>query len=126
MTERQKAEGKIEISPQAIAHVAREAALQSYGVVGLSSKNLLGEIANRLGREHDCQGAVVHVKGGQIIVDLYVIVQYGTRISEVAQGLMNRVKYALEKTLGVPVAQINVHVQGLRVNDEPGEGGTQA
>jgi len=55
------------------------------------------------------------VRDGEIIVDLYVIVQYGTRISEVAHGVMHGVQYALEQALGVPVAEVNVHVQGLRM-----------
>jgi uncharacterized alkaline shock family protein YloU len=48
-------------------------------------------------------------------VDLYVIIQYGTRISEVAHGVMHGVRYALEQALGIPVAEVNVHVQGLRM-----------
>jgi uncharacterized alkaline shock family protein YloU len=46
-----------------------------------------------------------------------VIVQYGTRISEVAHGVQNSVRYALEQALGIPVAEVNVHVQGLRVQN---------
>jgi uncharacterized alkaline shock family protein YloU len=52
------------------------------------------------------------------VVDLYVIVQYGTRISEVANGVMSNVKYALEQALGMPIAAVNVHVQGLRVPND--------
>ncbi len=44
-----------------------------------------------------------------------MIIQYGTRISEVAHGVMNNVKYSLEQVLGIPVAEVNVHVQGLRM-----------
>jgi Uncharacterized protein conserved in bacteria len=116
----QNGHGGIRISPAAIAHVARDAALQSYGVVGLTSRNMFDYLASQVRSSH-LQGVRVHLKGEQIIVDLYVIVQYGTRISEVAQGVMNQVKYALERTLGVPVTQINVHVQGLRVNHESHE-----
>ena len=46
-----------------------------------------------------------------------VIVEYGTRISSVASSVMNIVKFAVEKAVGVPVAQVNVHVQGLRISD---------
>ena len=50
------------------------------------------------------RGVEVQVHDGQVVVDLYVIIQYGTRISEVAHGVMNSVKYALEQALGIPVA----------------------
>ncbi len=53
---------------------------------------------------------------GQILIDLYVVVEYGTRISEVAQGIKNRVKFAVEHATGLTVAEVNVHVQGLRVS----------
>ena len=124
MFKRTYSDGKVHISPQAVARVAREAALQSYGVVGMADKNRAHAWARRLGVESsDAQGVRVRVRDGRLIVDLYVIVQYGTRISEVAQGVMSQVKYALEQTLGIPVAEINVHVQGLRLNHEPEESG---
>lgn len=104
--------GKIEISPTAIASLANHAVLKSYGVVGMSSRNL----AQLLSRDSK-RGVRVKIKDGEIIIDLYVIVEYGTRISEVAQNIMENVKFASEKALGVPVAQVNVHVQGLRVSE---------
>ncbi len=117
--------GGVHISPTAIARVARDAALQSYGVVGLVDPNIWTVIRHAL-THSDTPGVRVRVRQGRIIVDLYVVVQYGTRISEVAQGVMNRVKYALEQMVGVPIAEINVHVQDVRVNHETGSGGGQA
>ncbi len=114
MTEERKT-GRIEISPQAIATLAGEAVLRCYGVVGMANKNLIDGIADLLQPDRWGRGVDVRVRDGEIIVDLYVIVQYGTRISEVAHGVMHGVQYALEQALGVPVAEVNVHVQGLRM-----------
>jgi uncharacterized alkaline shock family protein YloU len=116
MTEESNA-GRIEISPQAIATLAGEAVLRCYGVVGMANKNLIDGIADLLQPDRWGRGVDVRVRDGEIIVDLYVIVQYGTRISEVAHGVMHGVQYALEQALGVPVAEVNVHVQGLRMLD---------
>lgn len=110
-----KKQGRIEISPQAIATIASEATLRCYGVVGMASKNLIGGIADLLAPERAGRGVEVQVRDGDVVVDLYVIIQYGTRISEVAHGVMHGVKYALEQALGLPVAEVNVHVQGLRM-----------
>lgn len=110
-----KKQGRIEISPQAIATIAGDAVLRCYGVVGVASKNIFGEIADRFQPERWSRGVDVQVRDGQILVDLYVVIQYGTRISEVAHGAMHGVKYALEQALGIPVAEVNVHVQGLRM-----------
>ncbi len=107
--------GRIEISPHAIATIAGEATLRSYGVVGMASKNLIGGIADLLQPDRWGRGVDVQVRDGQVVVDLYVVIQYGTRISEVAHGVMHGVRYALEQALGIPVAEVNVHVQGLRM-----------
>lgn len=114
---RKSAGGEIRISPVAVARVARDAALQSYGVVGLVEPNLWVALRDMVLRS-DTPGVRVRVRRGSVVVDLFVVVQYGTRISEVAQGVMNRVKYALEQMVGVPIAEINVHVQDVRVNFE--------
>ncbi len=107
--------GKIEISPTAIATLAAQAVLQSYGVVGMAPKNLADELMTALG-DAAHRGVEVRVDGDRIQIDLYVIVEYGTRISSVARSIMNVVRYTVERALGVPVAQVNVHVQGLRVS----------
>ncbi len=117
MTEDNK-QGRIEISPHAIATIAGDAVLRCYGVVGVASKNLAGGLADLLQPDRWGRGVEVRVRDGQVSVDLYVIIQYGTRISEVAHGVMNNVSYSLEQALGIPVAEVNVHVQGLRVPND--------
>jgi uncharacterized alkaline shock family protein YloU len=54
---------------------------------------------------------------GRIIIDVYVIIEYGTRIAAVARSVMNVVKFSVERALGLPVAEVNVHVEGLRVSN---------
>lgn len=109
--------GQVEISPNAIATLAAHAVLQSYGVVGMAAKDLTDELTTVLG-DAAHRGVQVRVENGRIQIDLYVIIEYGTRISSVAHSIMNVVKYTVERALGVPVAQVNVHVHGLRVSSE--------
>lgn len=109
--------GRIEISPHAIASLAGQAVLECYGVVGMANKNLRDGFAEILPGSHYRRGIDVKVIDHQIYVDLYVVIQYGTRISEVAHGIMNRVKFAVEKAIGIPVAQVSVHVQGLHTEE---------
>ena len=108
--------GKIEVSPRAIASLAAQAVLESYGVVGMANRNLRDGVSGILPGNHSHRGIDVKFVDNQIAIDLYVIIQHGTRISEVAHGIMNRVKFTVEKTIGTQVAQVNVHVQGLRVD----------
>ncbi len=109
--------GKIRISPLAIAAIASQSVLECYGIVGMASKSRIGELTEALHRDHSRRGVEVQIEGDRITVNLYVIVEYGTRISEVARAAMSRVKFNLEKILGIPIAEVNVHVQGLRVSN---------
>jgi uncharacterized alkaline shock family protein YloU len=59
----------------------------------------------------------VEVFAGQIMIDVYVIVEYGTRIASVAASVANTVRYQVERALGMPVVAVNVHVQDLRISD---------
>lgn len=108
--------GRISISPAAIATIASQATIQSYGVVGMAPKNFVDGLANALARDPR-HGVEVKAVEDHIIIDLYIVVEYGTRISSVATSVANTVKYQAERTIGMPVAAVNVHVQDLRVSD---------
>jgi len=108
--------GRITISPKAIATIACQAALRSYGVVGMASKSLVDGIARAFARDPR-HGVEVRTIDGQIIIDLYIIVEYGTRVSSVADSVANTVHYQLERSLGAPVGGVNVHVQDLHISN---------
>ena len=108
--------GSITVSPKAIATIAYHAALESYGVVGLAHKNLVNGLAQALVKDPS-HGIEVHYDGTNINIDIYIIVEYGTRIKSVANSVANTIRYHVEKTLGMPVRQISVHVRGLRVSE---------
>ena len=107
--------GSIQVSPQAIATIAYQAAMCSYGVVGLASKNIVDGLAQALTKD-PTHGVDVHYDGQRVDIDIYIIIEYGTRIKSVANSVANTVRYNVEKALGLPINEINVHVQGLRVS----------
>jgi len=108
--------GGIHISPNAVASIAYHATLESYGVVGLAPKNLAEGLAITITRE-PARGVSVHYNGEDIDIDIYVIVEYGTRITTVADSVASTVRYHVETALGMPVHEVNVHVAGLRVSN---------
>lgn len=116
MTETKKILGKISISYHAIATIAFQSALESYGVVGLANENIAHGIS-RFFSKTPTSGVIVHFDGDIIDIDMYVIIEYGTRISSVARSVANNVKFSVEKMIGLPVNEVNVHVRGLRVSD---------
>jgi uncharacterized alkaline shock family protein YloU len=108
--------GSVRVTPKAIATIAYHAARESYGVVGLASKNVMDGLAQVLVKD-PTHGVEIHYNGEEIKIDVYVIIEYGTRIKSVAASVANTVRYKVEKTLGMPVSEVNVHVRGLRISD---------
>src|SRR5512141_3231793 len=108
--------GGIHISPQAVAAITYHATLRSYGVVGLAPKNLAEGLSVTITHE-PAKGISVRYDGENIDIDIYVIIEYGTRINSVADSVANTVRYHVEKALGMPIHEINIHVAGLRVSD---------
>jgi uncharacterized alkaline shock family protein YloU len=108
--------GRIEVSPLAVASLASQAVLGCYGVVGMASKDLASGIVEILQPASHRRGVDIQIGDDQIAIDLYVVMEYGTRIATVAQNIQSVVKYSVEKALSVPVAAVNVHVQDLRIS----------
>ncbi|GAA0861102.1 Asp23/Gls24 family envelope stress response protein [Paraclostridium tenue] len=106
--------GTIEIDKQVIAQIAYKSAMESYGLVGLAHKSK--GIVELLKGENATKGvSVQELEDGTIAIELYVIMQYGTNISTVANNIIDKVKYTLEKMTAIKVSRIDVNVQGIRV-----------
>jgi uncharacterized alkaline shock family protein YloU len=106
--------GRIEVFPSAVGAIAAHAALGCYGIAGMAARGLRDGVAELLHRGNVDRGVeVVEVEGG-LAIDIFVIVQYGIRISEVAHNLQQTVKFEVERSVNVPVAKVNVNVQGVR------------
>jgi uncharacterized alkaline shock family protein YloU len=111
--------GQIDVAVEVIQTLAGGAAMECYGLVGMSSqKQLQDGLAEMLRRDNLKKGVVVREDDEGIHIDLYTIVTYGIKISEVAHNVQNKVKYTLEQTLGLQVATVNVFIQGVRVSNE--------
>lgn len=111
--------GQIDISNSTVASIVGGAASDIYGIVGMASKNQLRDGMNTiLKREDFSRGVVIHQEENKLAVDVYIIVGYGIKISEVAKNLKEKVKYNLETMLGTPAGTVNVYVQGIKVLDD--------
>ncbi|WP_047151600.1 Asp23/Gls24 family envelope stress response protein [Aneurinibacillus tyrosinisolvens] len=107
--------GTIEVEEQVVATLAGAVAMECYGLIGMSSRRTMKDgIADILRRENLSRGVEVRKQDGMVLIDLYIIVSYGTKISEVAHIVQERVKYALDQQLGLAVDRVNIYVQGVR------------
>jgi uncharacterized alkaline shock family protein YloU len=110
-------QGKIEVSARAIATVAGRAVADSYGVVGIAARRARFGGVEILTPEHYSRGVDVRFEKDYVRIDLYVVLEHGLRITTIAHNIMANVKFAVERTLGLRVVQVNVNVQGLRVSE---------
>jgi uncharacterized alkaline shock family protein YloU len=107
--------GSIHIAPKAIATIAYHATMESYGVVGLAPRNLAEGLTSTITHE-PAKGVSVRYDGEKLDIDIYVIIEFGTRVASVANSVANTVRYQVEKSIGLTVSSVNVHVQGLRIS----------
>lgn len=108
--------GQIDISTDVIATIAGGAAVDCYGIVGMASKNQLKDgLTDILRKENFTRGVIVRKGEDEVHIDMYIIVSYGTKISEVAHNVQTKVKYTLDQTVGLAVDSVNIYVQGVKV-----------
>lgn len=113
-------ENNIKIADDVVAVIAGVAVSEVPGVSSMAG-GFAGGITEVLsGKKNLAKGIKVEVGDKETKIDVNIIVEYGTRIPDVAFEIQNRVKKAVENMTGLKVLEVNVHVQGVntQVNDE--------
>jgi uncharacterized alkaline shock family protein YloU len=107
--------GYIDYGDDVLAAVAGNATMECYGVVGMASKRASDGFWELLKRENLSKGVKIIPEGDAISIDIFIIVEYGTKISVIANNIIQKVKYTLEALTGIVVSKVTVYVQGIRV-----------
>ena len=110
--------GEIIVEKEVIETIAGLAALDCYGLVGMVPKSIQEGIGSILRLDSIRKGVQVTAAEAGIVVDIFCIVGYGVKISEVAMNVMQKVTYALYQDAGIPVIAVNVNVRGIKVMQE--------
>jgi uncharacterized alkaline shock family protein YloU len=79
---------------------------------------LQGGIAEALGRKNLTKGVKVEVGEKEAAIDLYIIIEYGCRIPDVAWNIQEKVKKSVETMTGLQVVEVNIHVQGVNIEKD--------
>lgn len=119
MTERERrAElGELKIANEVVGIIAGLAATEVPGVAGMSG-GIAGGIAEMLGHRNLSKGVKVEVGEHECVVDLYLIIEYGYSIPEVAQQIQENVKKTIEVMTGLDVVEVNLNVLGVHFPQE--------
>ncbi len=107
--------GTITMSSDLIANIAGEAAVECYGLVGMAAKSASSGIVALLKRDQIGRGVDVHFENDALVIDLFVVIQFGTKISVVAENIIKTVKYSVENQTGIPVAKVHLNIESVRV-----------
>jgi uncharacterized alkaline shock family protein YloU len=112
--------GQIKIADEVVGVIAGLAATEVPGVAGMSG-GIAGGIAEMLGRKNLSKGVKVEVGEKEAAIDLYIIVEYGAKIPDVAWQIQENVKKAIETMTGLNVVEVNIHVQGVNMEKDEKE-----
>lgn len=105
----------IKISNDVVAVIAGVAVSEVRGVASMQGgfAGGIGEVLS--GKKNMAKGIRVEAEGDKVKVDVNIIVEYGTRIPDIAFEIQNRVKKSIENMTGLKVVEVNVHVQGVSI-----------
>lgn len=107
--------GIVKISDEVVGVIAGLATTEVKGIVGMSA-SLVGGITQILtGKKNLSKGVKVSVGENSAAIDLYVVVEYGVRIPDVAVEVQENVKKAVESMTGLNVSAVNIHVQNVMI-----------
>lgn len=109
--------GSVKITDEVVAIIAGIAATEVPGVAGMSG-GIAGGIAEMLGRKNLSKGVKVEVGEKEAAIDLFIIVEYGCRIPDIAWEIQEKVKKSVETMTGLDVIEVNIHVQGVNIEKE--------
>ena len=108
----------IKISNDVVAVIAGVAVSEVRGVASMQG-GFAGGITEVLsGKKNLAKGIKVEVENEKAKIDVNIIVEYGTRIPDVAFEIQNRVKKSVENMTGLKVTEVNVHVQGVSIETD--------
>ena len=116
--ESETAENTIKISDDVVSIIAGKAVSEVEGVSSMAG-GFAGGITEVLsGKKNFSKGIKVEVGEKETKIDVNIVVEYGTRIPDIAFEIQNRVKKAVENMTGLKVLEVNVHVQGVHTPDD--------
>ena len=107
----------IKIAEEVVAKIAGIAAAEVKGVFGMNG-GLVEGFSEIFGKKSFSKGVKVQVTEKDATIDLYIIVEYGCRIPDIAWEIQNRVKTSVENMTGLKVLEVNIHVQGVNLPKE--------
>jgi uncharacterized alkaline shock family protein YloU len=108
--------GNINYSEEVLAKIVGLSTMECYGVVGMVSRNAGDGLWQIMGVENLSKGVKIQLTDeNKLQIELFIMVEYGTKISVISNNIIQKVRYSVENYTGVNVSCITVNVQAVRV-----------
>lgn len=108
--------GEIKISPDVISTYVANTVMEIEGVYDLGSNFQAAISKNILGKETTNRGIkITETKDDGITIDIFIIVEFGTKIPEIAWNIQKKITETLNNTVQLPINEININVQGVHL-----------
>lgn len=107
--------GSIDIAHDYFVNLVGSTAENCFGVAAMSTADVKQNFIERiLNRKQIDKGIKIRLKNQKLVIDLHIIVTYGTNISAIVKSIMNKVQFTVEDRTGFEVSRVNVYVDGMR------------
>lgn len=107
--------GNVNYSEEVLAKIVGLSTMECYGVVGMVSKNATEGLWELMRIENLSKGVKLKFNEDKLLIELYVMVEYGTKVSVIANNIIQKVRYSVESFTGLKVSSVTVNVQAVRV-----------
>lgn len=107
--------GNVQYSEEVLAKIVGLSTMECYGVVGMVSKNATEGLWELMRIDNLTKGVKLKFNEDKLIIELFVMVEYGTKISVIANNIIQKVRYSVESFTGLNVSSVTVNVQAVRV-----------
>ena len=112
--------GQVQIADEVVAIIAGLAATEVAGVASMAG-NITNELVSKLGMKNLSKGVKVTVLEGVVTVDLNLNIEYGKNILETSKKVQEKVKSSIENMTGLEVADVNIHIASVDMENEKGK-----
>ncbi|WP_430785352.1 Asp23/Gls24 family envelope stress response protein [Virgibacillus flavescens] len=109
--------GTVEIAPEVIEIITGISASEVKGISSMRG-NFASGVVERFGKKSHSKGVKVDLTESGILIDLYVVLDFGVSIPQVAQKLQTNIRQALKSMTALEIAEINVHVVGIQMDNK--------
>ena len=107
--------GKIDISEAYFEDLVSDAVNSSFGVAAMSETSSARGFWNKVLKKDSHKGILIKYQKSRLVIELHIIVNYGTNISAIVRSIIHKVRYTVEEATGITVARVKVFVDAMTV-----------